>query len=200
MEIYLLWAVILLYAAQTIEIIIRKISGKNKQQQLLLLLPIILIPAYAIGGGIFWFLFLLISIFWCLICRSADYGFSYHIPMIIAGGIAFGPIGGIILGTIPFMMVPLMMPDKTVMDLVVSSIILSLIGAISFLFGSSEAQLLNFSVIALIIYNLIRGVALFGKIPMHKIAFYSAVNIGVSYLLIEGYLIKLIEMITGGSI
>lgn len=187
---------VIFYVAQTIDLIIRKYLGKGKKSIIFLALPLLILPAFLFGSKVFWFAFIFVAVYWSNVCRSADYGLSYHLPLIIMAGVVFGPVAGFVAGFLPFLIIPYLMPDKKVLHFIVSAALLGGIGAVSSLFGAGSPLLLQFSISALIIYNLLRGAALYGKSPTHKITFFMVVNIAINYFLIQSYLTKWIGAIT----
>ncbi|MFO7872286.1 MAG: hypothetical protein R6U26_01425 [Candidatus Undinarchaeales archaeon] len=188
--------IVMFYVAQTIDLLIRKLLGKGKKSTMFLLIPTILIPAALFGPKVFWFTFLFLAVYWSNVCRSSGYGLSYHLPLIIIAGVVYGSVGGFIVGFLPFMIIPYLMPDKKVIDYIVSSALLGGMGAVSGFFSAGNPLLIQFAISALIVYNLLRAALLYGKTPIHKITFYIVVNIAVNYFLIQNYLIQWIGTIT----
>ncbi len=184
------------YAAQTIDLLIRKYLGKGKKSIMFFLVPLSLVPAALFGASAFWFAFLFFAVYWSNVCRSSGYGLSYHLPLIIIAGVVYGSVGGFIVGFLPFMIIPYLMPDKKVIDYIVSSILLGGIGAVSGFFSTGNPILIQFAISALILYNLLRAALLYGKTPIHKITFYIVVNIAINYFLIQKYLLTWIGTIT----
>lgn len=184
------------YVAQTIDLLIRKALGNDKKSLMFFLLPLIIIPASIFGVGAFWFTFIFLAVYWSNICRSSGYGLSYHFPLVIMAGVIYGSLGGFIVGFLPFVIIPYLMPDKKVINAIVSSVLLGAIGFVSGFLSAGNPVLVQFAISALIIYNLIRAALLFGKIPIQKITLFIIVNIAINYFLIQTYLLNWISMIT----
>jgi hypothetical protein len=147
------------------------------------------------------FIFLLVFylVFFSRTCRLSDYGFSYYFTIIIGVGLTFGVLPGILIGLIPFLLIPSIRPDVQIIDLIVSSILMTLVGIIAGIFSYFTASLYPFfitiAIVMLITYNVIRFIALYGKYHMAKLSISFFLNIALNYYLITMYLPKLMEIL-----
>jgi len=185
------------YLTQTGELLLRKFLDPGKSKYLLFL-PALLVISFFFGGSVFLFMLMFVLVFWSRACRASDYGLSYHFLILVAGGIVWGPVAGFILGFLPRFFIPVLRPDAQVLDIYLGAIVLGTIGAISGLAPSLiQAPFTAFALTALVLYNIIRVLMLFGKYPMSKVTIASFVNIGINYYLITYYLGVLIQYLGG---
>ena len=144
-----------------------------------------------INHTLFLFVLLFALVFFSRTCRLSDYGFSYHFTLIVAIGFVFGPIAGLLFGLVPRLLIPYVRPDIQIIDIIIGSIILTLVGLASgFIPFFSPDLFLSAALILLIIYNITRFVALYGKIHSAKNSIRIIINIALNYYLITFYLIK----------
>lgn len=181
------------YVGQTIDILVRKAMDKDRPVWLLAL-PAALFPAYFLGPWAFNFVLLFLAIFWSNACRSSGYGLNYHFPLVVAGGLVYGPVAGLVLGILPLIFVPYIRPDAQIIAIYLSAILLGAVGAISgLIWAFGPALWVGFAVWALVVFNVIRAMILFGKLSPKNTVFFAVVNIGVSYYLITNYLVTIVK-------
>ena len=144
-------------------------------------------------------LFILILVFYMIFfsrtCRLSDYGFSYHFTFVVAIGLTYGPLAGIIMGLLPRLLIPKIRPDIQIIDILTGSVLLTLVGIVSGVVGYFSHEIfVPAAIIILVIYNLSRFLTLYGKLPMVKVSVPFFLNIGLNYYLITFYLIKLMTL------
>lgn len=188
------------YAGQTLDVLARKLLDKGNRPTWLLILPASLFPAYLLGPSFFNFALLFLVIFWSSACRSSDYGLSYHFTLVVAGGLVYGPAGGAVLGVVPLILIPYFRPDVQVISIALSAIMIGASGLLAgFLTGYEQGVLFLILIGFLVLYNIIRALILFGKLPPKNTLLFAGVNIAVNYYLITRYLVKIVNYL-GASI
>jgi len=144
------------------------------------------------SSTLFFFLIIFLLVFFSRTCRFSDYGFSYYFTMIIAVGFTYGIFPALILGFLPFLLVPKIRPDMQIIDIIISSILMTLVGIASGIFSHfPDLPFATIGIVILVIYNVVRFIALYGKYHMTKLSISFFINIGLNYYLITFYLLKL---------
>ena len=186
------------YIAQGILLFLNRFLDSKK----LLWLVMAVFAAFIISltnHTLFVFLLVFYLVFFSRSCRLSDYGFSYYFTMIVAIGFTYGVVPGILIGLIPFLLIPAIRPDVQVIDLIVSSILMTLVGVASGIFGYFAKDLypafISIAIIMLIVYNFVRFIALYGKFHMAKLAISFFLNIALNYYLITVYLPLVMELV-----
>jgi len=111
-------------------------------------------------------------------------------------GFTHGVFLGFLIGLVPLLFIPYIRPDLQIIDIITTAILLTLVGIASGIIGyiSSEIFIIS-AIIMLIVYNLVRMVALYGKLSMVRVSLPFFINIALNYYLIQVYLIKVMELI-----
>gem|GEM_PF-4384194 len=178
------------YGAQSIDVLLRKMED-FKKFPVVPVLVLALIPTYFMGGVVFKLLLVALLVFWSRLCRSSDFGFSYHFFLIIAAGAALGSATGALIGFLPLAMVPFLKKDAQIIDLLFSIIAMAAVGAIAGFFGGLEATaLVTYSIWLLVGFNIARGFFMFTKLPMYRVGFFMMANIALNYYLITYHIVS----------
>jgi len=145
---------------------------------------------------VFWIVLSFYFVFFSRTCRISDYGFSYHFIIIVAVGFTYGVFLGFLIGLVPLLFIPYIRPDLQIIDIITTAILLTLVGIASGIIGyiSNEIFIIS-AIIMLIVYNIARMIALYGKLSMVRVSLPFFINIALNYYLIQIYLIKLMELI-----
>lgn len=180
------------YGAQSIDVLMRKL-GDFKKFPVVPVLILALIPTYFMDGVIFKLLLLIFLVFWSRLCRSSDFGFSYHFFLILGAGVAFGPGIGALIGFLPLAMVPFLKKDAQIIDLFFSIAIMTIAGVIAGFFGGLEATIIiTYSVRLLVGINIVRAFFMFNKLPMYRVGFFMMANVALNYYLITYYMASMV--------
>ena len=147
-----------------------------------------------INHTLFLFILLFALVFFSRTCRLSDYGFSYHFTLIVAAGFVYGPIAGLLIGLIPRLLIPYIRPDIQIIDIIIGSVILTLVGLASGILSFFSPDIfVQSALILLVIYNITRFVALYGKIHSFKNTIRIVINIALNYYLLTFYLLTVMK-------
>lgn len=183
------------YIAQGILLFFDRFLDKKRLLWLMIAGFIIFIFALT-SRTLFIFILLFYLVFFSRTCRFSDFGFSYHFTIIVAVGLVYGPIAGLLIGLLPRLVLHKVRPDLQIIDVIIGSVLLTLVGIISGVIGYFSPDIfVTASIILLVVYSFVRFIAMYGKLSMAKTTMRFFFNTALNYYLIMFYLLKLMTLI-----